>query len=38
MNIETDWMNGRMCLGEKILDLPVLLMLLTDEVLLSSAL
>jgi hypothetical protein len=31
-------MNERMCLDEKIFDLPVLLMLFTDEVLLSSAL
>lgn len=38
MNWEMDRMNERMCLGEKILDLPVLLMLFTDGVLLSSPL
>lgn len=38
MNWEMDRMNERMCLDEKILDLPVLLMLFTDGVLLSSPL
>lgn len=38
MNMKVNRVNGRICLGEKILDLPVFLMSFTDEVLLSNTL